>query len=364
MYSVMDIPTFQKHTFAYMALFIGAGMLILWEIWYSVVIVVLSLIANIVVFAFISSLPSADVLSNGGILMICVMIFTILLIQNRYSLTKKEIIARKDLEASNRELGEKNKVIAEKNQAITDSIEYARNIQRSILLPDDEFKKMLPESFVFYRPQSIVSGDFYWGYGGDGIISVACCDCTGHGVPGACMSMLCSTLLNEAVIEKRISNPASVLDYVRKMIITSLKQTETSQKDGMDAVLIMLNTQNLVLQFAATNNPLIMVRDGKLIEHPRDKQPVGFFSGEMKPFTLREVQLQKGDVLYMFSDGFKDQNGGPKNKKLGSTSLKEMLFSIHQYPMKGQKDKTEKIFTEWLGTNEQVDDVLVIGIRV
>ena len=233
-------------------------------------------------------------------------------------------------------------------------------------------RSRFPESFILYRPKDIVAGDFYWFAEKEGKFIVAACDCTGHGVPGAFMSLISYSLLNEVLLEKHFTNPATALDTMKKGIIKSLGQTgqEGEQKDGMDMSLIclevMLNGGKLgnKLSFAGANNPLYLLRKGELIELAADKMPIGIYLGIEKPFTNKEMTLEPGDTIYLFSDGYADQFGGTKGKKFTKKRYKELLLSIQHEPMKRQKDILENTMDTWLGEQQQIDDVLVMGIRI
>ena len=226
--------------------------------------------------------------------------------------------------------------------------------------------------FILYKPKDIVSGDFYYALAHKTTTSpnekfyLCTADCTGHGVPGAFMSMLNISYLDESIIEKNITHPHEVLDHIRTEIISSLNPegSEEESKDGMDCVLCAFDFEKMVLEFAAANNPVWIVRDGKLTEYKADKMPVGKYNDEMKPFTLQQVPLQKGDIVYTFTDGYADQFGGPKGKKFKYKQLEELLMANHTKPLDDQKKILNERFEEWKGNLEQVDDVLVIAIRV
>ena len=379
MWSVMDIPMLQKHTFAYIALFIGAGMLVLWKPWWSITVVLLSLIGNIIFFNLLSNLTIDEILINGGFLTGTVAIITIVLIHSRYSLTKKEIIARLTLAESNKELEIKNEIIEEKNKDIRDSINYAQGIQQAILPDRDELQKVLPESFVLFQPKDIVSGDFYWFEIKKDSILIAAADCTGHGVPGALMSMIGNTFLHEIVNEKNISKASEILEILRERIIKTMKKRSdgAESKDGMDIALISLKLkiENLKLEnaeqkipkleYAGAFNPLWIIRDKKLIEIKADKFPVGaHISRSLENFTNNEIELQKGDAIYIFTDGYADQFGGPAGKKFKYKQLLELLLSIQDKGMEEQKNILNITIEKWKGALEQVDDICVIGVRV
>ncbi len=257
-------------------------------------------------------------------------------------------------------------IIQEKNREITDSIHSAKRIQHVLLASDSLLKKHLPEHFIFYKPKDIVSGDFYWANTIDNKFIMITADCTGHGVPGAFMSLLNITYLNEAIIEKKINSPEKILDYVRTQIISSLNPegSDIESRDGMDAVLCVYDFKGLWLRFACANNPLWVVRKNDIIKYKPDKMPVGMHHGEQKPFTANTIGLRKGDIVYTFTDGYADQFGGAEGEKFKYKALKELLLSIQDKPMLEQKHIIEKAFDNWKGDLEQVDDVLVIGIRI
>lgn len=282
---------------------------------------------------------------------------------NRYRVSQRQ----KALIAEQKSEVEKQKaLIEEKNKSITDSINYARRIQSAILPEVNEFTTAFPESFVFYRPKDIVSGDFYWIASSGSFTFYATADCTGHGVPGGFMSVLGASLLNEIVNEKGITEPADILVMMRDRIILALRQKgETGEnKDGMDMVLCRVDRTRNELVYAAANNPLWIMRKDGLHEFPADKQPVGIGIENPGKFRQHTVQLEPGDVIYTFTDGFADQFGGPKGKKFKYAQLKTLLDTQRTAPMKEQELHLARVFEDWKGTLEQVDDILVIGVRV
>ena len=257
------------------------------------------------------------------------------------------------------------KEIESKNTLITDSIRYAESIQNAIL-PDKEFmKKEMPEHFVLFKPKDIVSGDFYWVKKIRNFLIIAAVDCTGHGVPGAFMSMLGTSFLNETVSKAKFDKANEILERLRKMVKISLKQTgkDIEQRDGMDMALCILDLDNKEMQYAGAYNPLYLIRNGELIEYKADRQPIGFHYVE-KEFTNHVIRLQEGDAIYIFSDGFYDQLGGELNKKFLSKNFKSLLLEINKESMDQQKDLLEKTLREWMKNMEQIDDILVMGIRV
>lgn len=280
------------------------------------------------------------------------------------------------LENANSEITHQKLIIEEKNKEMVDSINYARRIQRALIASDDLLKKNLPEYFVLFKPKDIVSGDFYWARlversngldsvsGNESLFFLCIADCTGHGVPGAFMSLLNISLLKEAVVEKKICQPDLVLNEVRKEIITALNPDgKEDGKDGMDCVLCAFDFASMKLEVACANNPLWLIREKEIIEIKPDKQPVGQFWGA-RPFSLQSIQLRKGDTVYCSSDGYADQFGGPKGKKFKYSQLEKLLVSIQEKSMKEQMEILGKTMDEWKGTLEQIDDICIIGVRV
>lgn len=272
-----------------------------------------------------------------------------------------------ELELRNQEIIENKNEIERNAKNITDSIRYAKRIQKAIYPTTGQFKKLLPESFIFFKSKGIVSGDFYWIEEKGNKILFAACDCTGHGVPGAFISIVTNNLLNQAVKEHGITKPSQILDEVNKGITTTLHQTQedSTVKDGMDAALCCYDRATGTLEFAGAYNGLYLVRKGELLEFKADNIPIGRFIGEaFKTFTNHEIITQPDDVVYLFSDGFADQFGGPEGKKIKKNIFKNLLLDIWSLPMEEQREKLYNFFKSWQGELEQVDDVLVIGVRI
>ena len=271
-----------------------------------------------------------------------------------------------DLELTNAEVRKQKDIIEQKNQSITDSIQYASRIQTAVLPPVDFLNEWGLKNFILYKPKDIVSGDFYWGVKKDDKIIVAAGDCTGHGVPGAFMSMLGHAFLDEIINTKEINNAATILNLLRDEIINTLKQKGTAgeARDGMDISLIIMDINNSKIDYAGANNPLYIIRDGKMIKYTADRMPIGIHFISFTPFINQTIDIKKGDYLYLFSDGYADQFGGPKGKKYMYKPFQELLLKINNYPMERQKEILDATFEEWKGEREQVDDVLVIGIFV
>ena len=273
------------------------------------------------------------------------------------SLQKDEIEKQRDLAAAQRDQ------ISYQKRHIEDSIMYAKRIQTALIPSLELFSDKL-EHFVIYKPLAIVSGDFYWVSTQDNPQVIISADCTGHGVPGAFMSMLGVTMLNEIVNGKHILAPDQIIENLRQGIIKSLKQVaeEDSIKDGMDIAVCVVDFDKNILWYAGANNPLYLVRGGELTHYRADKMPVAIHY-KMEPFTLHKIDIQKGDAFYIFSDGFADQFGGPKQKKFMSLQLRETLVAMAGMPMLKQGERLNEIFEEWRGDGPQIDDVTLIGVR-
>jgi serine phosphatase RsbU (regulator of sigma subunit)/HAMP domain-containing protein len=249
---------------------------------------------------------------------------------------------------------------------VTDSIRYAKRLQDAILPPDQVLKKLLPDSFVYYKPKDIVSGDFYWVEKVQNKILFATVDCTGHGVPGAIMSIVAHNQLKQAIAKSDSLQPSKILDALSKGVQDALHQNEegASTKDGMDMTLCAYESATKTLEVAGAFNPMCLIRDGELQEIKGNKFPVGVFLGENKTFTNHKIALQSGDFIYVFSDGYADQFGGPKGKKFMVNQFRQLLMSIHKRPVEEQKQILDKTIEDWKGPEEQVDDILVMGVRI
>jgi serine phosphatase RsbU (regulator of sigma subunit)/Tfp pilus assembly protein PilF len=258
-----------------------------------------------------------------------------------------------------------NLILEEKNREITDSITYAKRIQHAILPPDKLIKEKLPNSFVLYKPKDIVAGDFYWLEQKNDTILFAAADCTGHGVPGAMVSVICNNGLNRSVREYGLTDPGAILDKTREIVIEEFSKSEDEVKDGMDIALCSLKLEDggWKLKYAGANNPLWIIRNQEIIETKANKQPIGQFDNP-EPYKTHELELQKGDTIYIFSDGYVDQFGGEKGKKFKTVAFRELLLSIQAKNMEEQKKIINDTFEAWKGNLEQIDDVCIIGVRV
>jgi serine phosphatase RsbU (regulator of sigma subunit) len=312
------------------------------------------------------------------------------------------------LQEKNSEIQKQKDLIAEKNKEIVDSINYAKRLQQAILPPVELIQKLLAQTFVLYIPKDIVAGDFYWTHVSAelGVRSsentnelqttnyqlLAVADCTGHGVPGAMVSVVCANALNAAVKEFGLSEPAKILDKVNELVEETFAKSTDEVKDGMDISLIRVEVVNdnpgnklqkgkliipkgksltdvldsnkrYKIEWAGANNPLWYIKDGEWLELKADKQPVGKFENR-KPFTANHIELKAGDSFFLISDGFADQFGGTEGKKIKNKLLKEILLKHSNQSPQQQKEILEKEFTSWKGDYEQVDDVCIIGVRL
>jgi serine phosphatase RsbU (regulator of sigma subunit) len=264
-------------------------------------------------------------------------------------------------QALKKAVDEKNAEIGQKNKEITDSINYARRIQYALLAHESLLAAALPEFFIFFKPKDIVSGDFYWATRSRDGLYLAVCDSTGHGVPGAFMSLLNISLLNEAINEKQLAEPGAVCDYVRNKLIEYISQE--GGQDGMDGALLHFNTKDETVRYAAAHNAPLLVSGGQAVELPADKMPIGRGESNAR-FSTHLVPARRGDMLYFFTDGYADQFGGPKGKKFKYGQLKQLLVDLAGKPLAEQQRALEETFESWKGSLEQTDDVLVIGVRV
>ena len=285
-----------------------------------------------------------------------------------FRLYKQKQKANVILEQKNEEISRQRDHIFQQNKEITSSIEYAKRIQTALLPPQELIDAIIPESFILFKPRDIVSGDYYWlNQKGSKIISVTA-DCTGHGVPGAFMSMLGISFLNEIVNVTKPEELRSdqVLNHLRELIISSLRQTGKSgeSRDGMDMTICIIDTETFMLDYAGAYNAIYIVRQNELIESQPDKMPIGIHVKELGPFTPYSFQLQKGDIIYSCSDGYADQFGGPENNKYRRKNFKDLLLKIHSLEMNKQKEMLDQTLMNWMKGYEQVDDILVCGIKI
>jgi serine phosphatase RsbU (regulator of sigma subunit) len=272
----------------------------------------------------------------------------------------EEISAQRD------EIESQNHIIEAKNKNITASISYALRIQQTILPNDAFLHTLLTDSFVLYKPKDIVSGDFYWvSSPEENLIMFAAIDCTGHGVPGAFMSIVGYNLLQKAINGLHIYEPAAIINAMNTELYQLLRQKDKSVKDGMDMVLCCLDKTTLVLTFAGVRNPLLVIRNKEVILHKTDKHALGeAFHDTFSSYNQQEIQLERGDTIYIYTDGYYDQFGGMDHKKYSSKRLINKLVESQNLSMDQQKTTLENEFELWKGYTDQIDDVLVMGIKI
>jgi serine phosphatase RsbU (regulator of sigma subunit) len=290
---------------------------------------------------------------------------TIGIVVSIFRLRNKQLIARqvhleKTVKERTLEIEEKKALIEEKQKEIVDSINYAKRIQYALLAHEDLLKENLPSYFIYFNPKDIVSGDFYWATKKDDRFYIAVCDSTGHGVPGAFMSLLSIGFLTEAINEKGIEKPNEIFDFVRDRLITNL--SKEGQKDGFDGILLCMDYKTNKITYAAANNQPVIIQNNTFIELQKDRMPVGM--GERKEnFKLHELTFTPNNTIYLYTDGYADQFGGPNGKKFKYKNLNQLLLDITDLDPTEQKQKLSDHFNNWKGDLEQVDDVCVIGIR-
>ena len=262
-----------------------------------------------------------------------------------------------------KELDESRVRVQEKNREISDSINYAKRIQYAMLPAENSFQKNLKDYFVLYKPKDIVAGDFYWMEEVEGKILVAAADCTGHGVPGALVSLVCYNALNKAVFENKLTDPGKILDLTREFVIEHFSKTDEKVKDGMDISFASFDRATGEIIWAGANNPLWYFQNGELKIIPSNKQPVGI-TEKPTPFISHKIQLVQGDCFYLFTDGYADQFGGKKGKKFKYKQMHSLISNNINITMSEQKSLLNEAIENWEGNLEQVDDILIIGIRI
>jgi len=271
-----------------------------------------------------------------------------------------------DLKKAKKEIHQQKNQIEKQNQSITDSIKYAGFIQSAVLPREEYVKEVIPKHLIIYEPRDIVSGDFYWMEKIDDILYIIAADCTGHGVPGAFMSMLGISLLNELVNRYKNKKANQIMELLRDKVIFSLHQTGRMDEaaDGMDLSFCIINTKNYQMQFSGAHNPVYIIRKNELIEIKGDRMPIGFSLRINKPFTNHDFDLQKGDKIYMFSDGFADQFGGEHGMKMRYKVFQQHLIEAQKLDFEKQHDFLMDKYTKWKGEYNQIDDILVLGFEV
>ncbi len=283
--------------------------------------------------------------------------------KSAYKSLEEKAVDKKRIEAQ-------KELLSKINQSLTDSIYYAKRIQESILPTEQKIKQTLPESFVYFRPKDLVSGDFYWMHEVDGKIFVAAVDCTGHGVPGAFMSIIAYDMLKWIINSSIEYCPAKILDKLNQEVIATFKknvdfdqQSSTNVNDGMDIALCMIDKKEKKLSFAGAYNPLYMVRGNEIFVYKGDRFPIGFQGDKEMLFSKREIAMEENDTFYIFSDGYADQFGGTEGKKFKYRRFRHLLLNIHKLPAEDQKAILHQKIEEWMGDLEQVDDIIVMGMK-
>lgn len=280
---------------------------------------------------------------------------------NRYKTIKRQ---KKLLEEKSSEIEFQKLIIEEKHKEITDSINYAQRLQHAILATEEEISSHLPENFLLYKPKDIVAGDFYFFETTPTHIFYAAADCTGHGVPGAMVSIVCSNALTRSVKEFDLSDPGKILDKTRELVVSTFEKSGQDVKDGMDISLIAIDRATKEIKWSGANNPLWYIEEGKMKEITATKQPIGKVD-QIKPFVTHSINKGNSSLfLYLFTDGYADQFGGPKGKKFKYANMSKLLLEIHVLPLQEQKSRLNDVLETWRGSLEQIDDICVIGVRV
>lgn len=287
--------------------------------------------------------------------------------ENERVLEAKVIERTEEVVRQKEEIEIQNRKLEVLYKHVTDSIRYAKRLQEAILPPPVFVRDLLPQSFILFKPKDIVSGDFYWLHRKDGKVLIAAVDCTGHGVPGAFMSIVANNMLSQITRELPLNNAAQMLDALNELAGKTINQNadEAAVRDGMDMSLCILDPVTRTMDFAGANNPLYVYRGKQFIEIKADKKPIGYLEDHQdQKFTNHRLQMEPGDTVYIFSDGYADQFGGPKGKKFMVNQFRNMLGQIYTRPMDEQKKLLDETIESWRGGLEQVDDILVIGFRI
>lgn len=288
-----------------------------------------------------------------GIIIFVLTIISLLVVYKKYLIIKSQNL-----------IIEKQKhVVEEKNLDITKSIEYALRIQSAILPPLKIVKQNIEDSFILYLPKAIVAGDFYWMEASNDTVLFAACDCTGHGIPGAMMTVVCHNALNRAVREYNLKQPAEILNKTAQIVANNFSSSEIDINDGMDISLCAFNFKTRVVEWAGANSPIWIVQNNQLTETKADKQPIGRFH-DYKEFTNHKFSLNVGDSIYLITDGFSDQYGGERKKKLTRKKFKELILSYQHLSMIKQGEALNDFILNYKGDEDQIDDILVMGVKL
>lgn len=297
---------------------------------------------------------------------LALLLLHVLLIKKRKRILQERLREIRESEAESSKVVQQRNIYRRRARNIDDSLTYAQRIQMAMFTTPREMKRIFPESFIFQKPKDIVGGDFYWARQVKGKVLFSVADCTGHGVPGAFMSLIGLEFFRQIVVEKEILRPASILEEMNRYFdIVFANMDELSLKDGIDLGFCAYDSKSKVLEYAGAFNPLYVIRNNEVIEIKGDRIIVGPDYGIRRgPFTNRTIQLEENDVIYMFSDGYADQFGGPEGKKYKYRRFRHLLMSIHHLPMEEQHKRLEENIRDWMGDrNDQIDDLMVIGIR-
>ncbi len=390
-------PQELAHTQYYYGILLIMTLVIVMRIRFKATIINLTLVSAIYIFisVFYNEMLSTAVKYNHPILFINSVMFLFAtylsiagasyLLENfsRWNFLAQQMLVKEkqiveetieEINTKNEEIKMKNTVLHQQNieiehnhQRITDSIIYAKHIQKKILPQSEKINNSIPKNFVLYKPKDIVSGDFYWFAHQNDITYIAAIDCTGHGVPGAFLTFICNNLLNKGLFEKNITSPCKLLNFLNDEInlILHSNEKEIGINDGMDLVLCAFDFNNNVLRFSGAKNPLILIREGEINRYKTNKQSIGtLFSDKPIHFEAQEIKLQKNDCIYIFSDGFADQFGEASKRKYMITRFRKKLLEIHKLSPEEQKKHLDNELSQWKGKETQTDDVLVIGIKI
>lgn len=355
------------HCLNYMALLLGGAMFFFWTWQYSTAVIGISAVATGYFVSLNPHINSEIFIVRGGLLLLVMGLFMIVLIKVRYDLTLREIKARLALRESNFQLEAQKAVIEEKNQKITDSINYARRIQESILEAPDTLNSWLPDAFILFKPRDTLSGDFYWFYraADQDLKIVIVADCTGHGVPAALMTILGSSILNEIVLQQKIFEPDKILNALDSRVINSLNKSQNTDfvDDGMDIGILCIEKK--MVCFASAKTSLCKIQEGEI--HVIKGSPYtvgGMHSGRTKHFDVHRFAAQEGSKFYLFSDGFADQFGGAHDRKYSSPRFRALLLATSTLDMKSQGQRLDNELEQWKAGRRQTDDILVVGITI
>ncbi len=374
MASIASIESLQTHWLGYSVVLIGTNLFFMWKVIHSIISISISMGIVVVLFAMYTKLPFIVIASNGGFFTLFICILSCIIMYRRYVLTKENFLINLSLKrsydiiaANEVELQAKNEELQEKNEDITSSILYAQRLQRAVLPQVDFLYNEFQDGFVLYIPRDIISGDWYW-FGRKGSrVYIAAADCTGHGVPGALISIVGSNHLKAIISENIHHSPDKILAEMHYRVQNTFKQEDnkTEVLDGMDMALCCIEKELMKLTYAGANRPLYIQRGSELMEIKPDKKPIGGKAGQ-NTYTLHEIMLQTNDMLYMFSDGITDQFGGENGRKFTTKRFLKTISEIAQNEpdMQAQMRHFNKIFQDWKGKYAQTDDVLLVGVKI